>query len=179
MTNPNRDGGPAIDNTDLVKRPFNCCLNTPEPGPWTAGVDDSASDEMVATMNGIRDNLSYRTPVLDFIKQLQAAIQIDNRTLLGRDIQRCLLDNAAHRLKLLVAEIPRLNAALTTANEMNIRLVEALRPFSQTGKQHQSNATRVEIIACDADGESWFMSDVKLGDLRTAARLVAEAENMI
>jgi hypothetical protein len=93
------------DMDDFVKRPFNCCLNTPEPGEWRAGVDDSASEEMVETMNGIRDNLSYRTPILDFIKQLQAAVQIDNRTLLGRDIQRCLLSNAAHRLTLLAEKI--------------------------------------------------------------------------
>jgi hypothetical protein len=60
---------------------------------------------MVGVMHGIRDNLSHSTPIFEFIRQLQAAVQIDNRTLLGRDIQRCLLSNAAHRLTLLAENI--------------------------------------------------------------------------
>jgi hypothetical protein len=89
----------------MTNRPPWCCLNSPDPGPWQAGVDDTASPEMIAVMHGIRDNLSYRTPILLFIKQLKAALQIDSRTTLGGDLQRCLLANAAHRLTLLVREI--------------------------------------------------------------------------
>ena len=88
-----------------IDRPFWCCLNTPDPAPWQAGVDDSADADHVGMMHGIRDNLSYRTPIFDFIRQLRAAVQVDNRTLLGRDIQRCLLSNAAHRLTLLAEKI--------------------------------------------------------------------------
>ena len=88
-----------------MDRPFYCCLNTPDPGPWQAGVDDSADTEMVGTMHTIQNNLSYRTPVFEFIGKLRMAAQIDNRTLLGRDIQRCLLSNAAHRLTLLAEKI--------------------------------------------------------------------------
>jgi hypothetical protein len=60
---------------------------------------------MINVMHSIRDNLSHRTPVFDFIWQLRAAALIDNRTLLGHDIQRCLLSNAAHRLTLLAERI--------------------------------------------------------------------------
>lgn len=84
---------------------FRCRLNTPDPGSWQAGVDDAASPEMIGVMHGIRDNLSYRTPVEVFIEQLRAAVQIDSRTMLGGDIQRCLLSNAAHRLTLLTRNI--------------------------------------------------------------------------
>lgn len=82
-----------------------CCLNTPDPAPWRAGVDDSADPEMVLRMHSIRDNLSYATPIPVLIKQLNAAVQIDSRTMLGGDIQRCLLSNAAHRLTLLARNI--------------------------------------------------------------------------
>lgn len=88
-----------------MNRPFDCCLNTPDPLPWQAGVDDSADPNMVSTMHSIQDNLSYRTPIFEFIGKLRAAVQIDNRTLLGRDIQRCLLSNAAHRLTILAERI--------------------------------------------------------------------------
>ena len=84
---------------------WKCCLNTPDPGPWRAGVDDGADPQMVDRMHWIRDNLSYSTPLLTFIKQLQSAVHIDSRTLLGGDIQRCLLSNAAHRLTLLSENI--------------------------------------------------------------------------
>src|ERR1700693_3027218 len=90
---------------DVRQRPFWCCLNTPDPGLWTAGVDDSADPEMISVMHAIRDNLSYRTSIFEFIKQLRAAVNIDNRTLLGWDIQRCLLSNAAYRLTLLAEKI--------------------------------------------------------------------------
>jgi hypothetical protein len=53
------------------------------------------------------------------------------------------------------------------------RAEAALKPFAQQGMAHQSDATRVEIIACDADGESWFMDDVRLGDL-CAARVALQ-----
>jgi hypothetical protein len=36
---------------------------------------------------------------------LKAAVNIDSRTDLGRDIQRCLLSNAAYRLELLALNI--------------------------------------------------------------------------
>jgi len=88
---------------DLLVRA--CCLNTPDPGPWRAGVDDTADPEMIGVMHGIRDSLSYRTPISDFIGQLKAAIQIDNRTRLGGDIQRCLLANSVYRLTLLADKI--------------------------------------------------------------------------
>lgn len=88
-----------------MQKPPWCCLNTPDPGPWKAGVDDAADPAMINAMHRIRDNLSYRTPIHEFIKQLHAAVQIDNRTRLGHDIQRCLLSNAAHRLTLLAERI--------------------------------------------------------------------------
>lgn len=89
----------------MSERPFWCCLNTPDPGPWKAGVFDAADPEMIRVMHGIRDNLSRSTPIYLFIKQLKTAVQIDSRTRLGHDIQRCLLSNAADRLTLLVEHI--------------------------------------------------------------------------
>lgn len=78
-----------------------CCLTTTDPGPWKAGVDDAADPAMVNAMHNIRDRLSYAMPIGDLIWALKASIQIDNRTMLGGDIQRCLLSNAAHRLEIL------------------------------------------------------------------------------
>ena len=60
---------------------------------------------MIVSMHSIRDKLSYRMPIRDLILALRAAVQIDNRTLLGQDIQRCLLSNAAARLMLLAEKI--------------------------------------------------------------------------
>lgn len=80
---------------------FRCCLTTSDPGPWTAGVDDSADPEMVRAMHTIRDRLSHNTPLRDLIWALKASVNIDSRTRLGGDIQRCLLSNAAHRLQTL------------------------------------------------------------------------------
>lgn len=88
----------------MTKPPW-CCLNTPDPGPWQAGVDDAADPQMIGDMHNIRDNLSYSTPIFDFVLKLRAAVHIDNRTRLGNDIQRCLLANAAHRLTLLTQNI--------------------------------------------------------------------------
>lgn len=82
-----------------------CCLTTPTPGRWTAGVDDTADDYMVNRMIDIRDKLSNKMPLGDFIWALQAAINIDDRTMLGHDIRTCLLSNAAHRLAILAAGI--------------------------------------------------------------------------
>lgn len=84
---------------------FRCCLLTDDPGPWTAGKDDSADPRMVSAMHNIRDRLSNRMPLDDFIWALKASVQIDNRTMLGGDIQRCLLWNAAHRLEILAKQI--------------------------------------------------------------------------
>jgi hypothetical protein len=89
---------------------FRCCLSTPEPGPWKAGGDDTASPEMIESMNRIRRQMaagyiSYRTPILNLIEMLRASAQLDNRTMLGGDIQRCLLHNAADRLTLLAYAI--------------------------------------------------------------------------
>jgi hypothetical protein len=54
---------------------------------------------MIEAMRDITDKLSYRMPLKDFIWALKAAMQIDSRTMLGGDIQRCLLSNAAERLE--------------------------------------------------------------------------------
>lgn len=86
---------------------FQCCLLTPDPGPWKAGVDDSADPEMIARMHSITGRLSYAMPLDDFIWALRAAVNIDSRTRLGRDIQRCLLSNAVHRLEVLGRQIDR------------------------------------------------------------------------
>ena len=95
-----------------------CCLNTPRPGPWAAGVDDAADPAMVNSMERIRSNLSHRTPLPDFIWMLKAAVQIDNRTLLGHDIQRCLLSNAADRLEILYA-----SGRLSNPDDPNVKHV--------------------------------------------------------
>jgi hypothetical protein len=44
-------------------------------------------------------------PIAVFIKQLEAAAQLDSRTELGGDIQRCLMWGAHYRLKLLVEKV--------------------------------------------------------------------------
>jgi hypothetical protein len=84
---------------------FRCCLITRDPGPWTAGVDDSADPPMVRKMHDIRNGLSNRTPIREFIQMLRSAVQIDSRTRLGGDIQRCLLSGAAHRLTILALKM--------------------------------------------------------------------------
>lgn len=68
-------------------------------------MDDSADPEMIKRMHDLRDNLSYRMPIHDFIKSLKVAVQLDSRTRLGGDLQRCLLWNAAHRLEVLAENI--------------------------------------------------------------------------
>jgi len=78
-----------------------CCLTTPDPGKWTAGVDDGADLGMIQQMHDIRDKLSFKMPLDDFIWALKSAVHIDSRTMLGGDIQRCLLSNAAHRLEIM------------------------------------------------------------------------------
>lgn len=82
-----------------------CCLTTPDPGQWTAGKDDTADPQMVAAMHGIRDKLSYQMPVSDLVWALKASINIDSRTMLGGNIQHCLLSNAAHRLAVLALHV--------------------------------------------------------------------------
>jgi hypothetical protein len=83
-----------------VKLP-RCCLTTGDPGKWTAGVNNSADDNHIGLMHGIRNKLSYNMPLNDFIWALKSAVGIDSRTMLGGDIQRCLLSNAAHRLEIM------------------------------------------------------------------------------
>lgn len=84
-----------------MKSELRCCLTTPDPGKWTAGVDDSGDDEHTERMHNIRDKLSYNMPIDDFIWALKSAVGIDSRTMLGGDITRCLLSNAAHRLEIM------------------------------------------------------------------------------
>lgn len=79
----------------------NCCHSAADPAPWKAGVDDASDPSMVGAMHRIRCGLSHRTPLPDFIWMLKAAVQIDSRTTMGHDIQRCLLSNAADRLEIL------------------------------------------------------------------------------
>jgi hypothetical protein len=80
-------------------------LTTPDPGPWKAGVDDGAEDSMINRMHSIRDKLSHNMPLDDFIWALKAGVNIDSRTMLGGDITRCLLSNAAHRLAIMGKQI--------------------------------------------------------------------------
>lgn len=84
---------------------FRCCLNTPPPGPWKAGVNDTADPPMVNAMVRIQTGLSYSTPLREFISYLNAGVNIDSRTMLGGDLTRCMLANAAHRLTLLTEGI--------------------------------------------------------------------------
>ena len=70
-----------------------------DPQPWKAGVDDSADPKMIEAMHNIAGRLSHRTPMGEFIRMLNTAVQLDSRTRLGHDIQRCLLSNAADRLQ--------------------------------------------------------------------------------
>lgn len=78
-----------------------CCLTTPDPGKWTAGVDNTADPGMISAMHNIREHLSYQMPLNELVWALRASVQIDSRTMLGGDIQRCLLSNAADRLDIL------------------------------------------------------------------------------
>lgn len=82
-----------------------CCLLTPDPDVWTAGKDDSADPPMIRRMHNVRDRLNHSTPIDEFIQMLRMAVGIDSRTMLGGDIQRCLLSNAAHRLEILAKGI--------------------------------------------------------------------------
>jgi hypothetical protein len=82
-----------------------CCLTTPDPGKWTAGVDDTADPAMIKRMHDITKRLNYRMPIWELIWVLKAAVNIDSRTMLGGDIQRCLLSNAADRLEVLALNI--------------------------------------------------------------------------
>ena len=81
--------------------PFKCCMNTPDPGPWKAGVDDGADPPMIDLMHKIRGKICNNMTTDDLIWELKAAVQIDSRTRLGRDIQRCLLSIAADRLTII------------------------------------------------------------------------------
>jgi hypothetical protein len=74
---------------------------SPRPAPWKAGVDNSADPMMVERMEQIQQNLNHRTPMPEFIKMLNRAVNIDSRTIMGQDIQRALLSNAAIRLEYL------------------------------------------------------------------------------
>lgn len=82
-----------------------CCLTTPEPGAWTAGIDDSADAAMIDRMRDITKRLNYRMPIWELIWVLKASLNVDSRTRMGGDIQRCLLSNAAYRLEILALQI--------------------------------------------------------------------------
>jgi hypothetical protein len=60
---------------------------------------------MIDRMHRVRDGLSRDMPTSALIDKLRAAVQIDSRTKLGRDIQRCLLSCAADRLMLIVEHV--------------------------------------------------------------------------
>jgi hypothetical protein len=97
--------GPTYTNSKMPR----CCLTTPDPGEWKAGVDDSADMTMVNRMRDIVSRLNYRMPIWELIWVMKASINIDSRTNMGADIQRCLLSNAAHRLELLALQIEPTN----------------------------------------------------------------------
>lgn len=82
-----------------------CCLTTPDPGAWTAGKDDSADGVMINRMHAIRERMNYHMSTDDLLYCLKASVNIDSRTKLGGDLQRCLLSVAAHRLELLAKHI--------------------------------------------------------------------------
>jgi hypothetical protein len=88
-----------------IRKQPRCCLTTPEPGEWTAGVDDTADPGMINRMRDIVKRLNYRMSIWELIWVLKAATNIDSRTQLGGDIQRCLLSNAAYRLEILALNI--------------------------------------------------------------------------
>jgi hypothetical protein len=60
---------------------------------------------MINRMHHIRDGLSRNMSTSALIDKLHAAVQIDSRTKLGHDIQRCLLSCAADRLMVLVEHV--------------------------------------------------------------------------
>jgi hypothetical protein len=60
---------------------------------------------MISRMRDIIKRLNYRMPIWELIWVLKAAVNIDPRTTLGGDIQRCLLSNAAYRLEILALHI--------------------------------------------------------------------------
>lgn len=88
-----------------LKKLPRCCLTTPEPGAWTAGIDDTADPGMINRMRDIIKRLNYRMPIWELIWVIKAAVNIDSRTQMGGDIQRCLLSNAAYRLEILALQI--------------------------------------------------------------------------
>lgn len=81
--------------------PVCCCKDTPDPGPWKAGVDDSADPAMVRKMHAVRDRLSNQMSNEDLIWMCRASAGLDQRTRLGYHIQCCVLHNAASRIELL------------------------------------------------------------------------------
>lgn len=81
--------------------PVCCCKDTPDPGPWKAGVDDGADPDMVRKMHAVRDRLSNQMSNEDLIWMCRASAGLDQRTRLGYHIQCCVLHNAASRIELL------------------------------------------------------------------------------
>jgi hypothetical protein len=81
--------------------PLCCCKDTPDPGPWKAGVDDSAEPGMVKRMHEVRDRLRNDMSNDDLIWMCRTSASLDQRTRLGYHIQCCVLHNAASRLELL------------------------------------------------------------------------------
>lgn len=81
--------------------PFCCCKETTDPGPWKAGVDDSADPYMVDRMHAVRNRLRGDMSNDDLIWICRTSAALDQRTRLGYHIQCCVLHNAAGRLELL------------------------------------------------------------------------------
>lgn len=93
--------GPFATGLRIKGSPVCCCKETSDPGPWKAGVDDSADPEMIARMHKVRDRLSNSMSTDDLIWMCRASAGLDQRTRLGYHIQCCVLHNAADRLALL------------------------------------------------------------------------------
>lgn len=85
----------------LAQRPICCCKDTPDPGPWQAGVDDSADRVMIMRMHDARSMLHGDISNEDLIKAIRISVGLDQRTRLGYNIQCCVLHLAASRLELL------------------------------------------------------------------------------
>lgn len=82
-------------------RRVGCCMGTPDPGPWTAGVDDSADQYMIHRMHSARSMLRNDISDEDLVKVCRISVGLDQRTRLGYHIQCCVLHLAASRLELL------------------------------------------------------------------------------
>lgn len=84
----------------------------PDPGPWTAGIDDTADPKMIANMHYVLNNLSHKTTVPDLIKLARMSAGLDQRTRLGYHVQCALLANVADRLEVMYASLPDADLAV-------------------------------------------------------------------